>query len=75
MDRYKLTIPFIDEEGERFIEALDLRIGITYEFYESEYKALKFLETIRVKRFVLKRMHLIRAGVYDDENTERTPRQ
>ncbi|CEI81329.1 hypothetical protein BN997_01147 [Oceanobacillus oncorhynchi] len=72
MERYKLTIPFIDEEGERFIEATDLRIGITYEFYESEYKALNYLETIRVKRFVLKRMHLIRAGVYDDENTQRT---
>ncbi|GIO22409.1 hypothetical protein [Oceanobacillus sp. J11TS1] len=69
-NRYKITIPFIDEDDERFIDALDLQTGITYGYYEQEFEAMKLPEHMQVKKYVLKRMHLIRAGAYDDENTE-----
>ncbi|GAA0341214.1 hypothetical protein GCM10008931_35910 [Oceanobacillus oncorhynchi subsp. oncorhynchi] len=70
--KFKITIPFIDwEDGGRFIDALDLQTGITYSYYEEEFEDMHLPENQDVKNYVLKRMHLIRSGAYDDAETEK----
>ncbi|GEN89784.1 hypothetical protein [Oceanobacillus sojae] len=69
-NQYKMRVLFVDEEGERFIEVFDILTGITYSYYEQEYNSLGAADNSQVKHYVLKRMHLIRAGAYDDANTE-----
>lgn len=66
----QITIPFIDEgDGRRFIEALDLHAGISYDFYEVEFEQMEGEKYMEVKEYVMRRMHFIKAGAYDDENT------
>ena len=69
-NKYKMKIRFVDEEGERFIEVVDKATGNTYSFYEQEYEALDVHDNSQVRDYVLTRIHLIRSGAYDDENTE-----
>ncbi|GIO19653.1 hypothetical protein J18TS1_27530 [Oceanobacillus oncorhynchi subsp. incaldanensis] len=69
-NQYKMRIVLVDEEGERLIEVLDKMSGITYSYYEQEYNSLDVRDNSQVKKFVLKRMHFIRAGAYDDVHTE-----
>ncbi|MCT1904138.1 hypothetical protein [Oceanobacillus sojae] len=68
--KYKITIPFMDlRDGGRFIEALDLHTGISYDFYEVEFEQMEGEKYEEVKDYVMRRMHFIKAGAYDDENT------
>lgn len=61
-NQYKMKIVLVDEEGERLIEVLDKMSGITYSYYEQEYNSLDVRDNSQVKKFVLKRMHFIRAA-------------
>ncbi|GIO18177.1 hypothetical protein J18TS1_12770 [Oceanobacillus oncorhynchi subsp. incaldanensis] len=70
--KFKITIPFIDrEDGGRFIDALDLQTGITYGYYESEVRSLHKIGLGELENYLMRRMHLIRSGAYDDAETEK----
>ncbi|WP_080872707.1 hypothetical protein [Oceanobacillus timonensis] len=63
--KYRMKIIFVDEEGERFIEVLDKMSWNIYGFYEREFEGLDVRDNSQGRKYVLKRMHLIRSGAYD----------
>lgn len=64
--KYKITVPFIDEEGYRIIEAFNLQTGYLYTYYDVEVGKLHEVGLIALQKYLQQRMHLIKAGAYDD---------